>query len=118
MLPATPEVVEGFVAAADAAPDELTTIANVMPAPPMPFLPAEHHGKLVVLGLMCYAGDAEAGAQCLAPFRQLATPLADLMKPMRVPRDLPARRSVVPPHRGRQDDVHRSRDAETAPHDR
>jgi hypothetical protein len=82
LLPATPEVVEGFVAAAEAAEEELSTIANVMPAPPMPFLPAELHGRLVVLALMCYAGDPEAGARCLAPFRRLATPLADLMKPM------------------------------------
>ena len=35
--------------AGEAAPDELSTIANVMPAPPMPFVPEEHHGKLVVL---------------------------------------------------------------------
>lgn len=39
ILPATPEVISGFVAAADAAPEELSTIANVMSAPPMPFLP-------------------------------------------------------------------------------
>ena len=109
LLPATPDVVEGFVAAADAAPDELTTIANVMSAPPMPFLPAELHGKLVVLGLMCYAGDAEAGTRFLAPFRQLATPLADFVKPMKYPRDLSARRSLVSSHRRRQDHVHRSR---------
>ena len=61
LLPATPEVVAGFVAAAEAAPEELTTIANVMPAPPMPFIAPEHHGKIVVLALMCYAGDADAG---------------------------------------------------------
>ncbi len=89
LLPATPEVVEGFVAAAEAAPEELTTIANVMPAPPMPFLPAELHGRLVVLGLMCYAGDEDAGTRCLAPFRQLATPLADLIRPMRYPEIYP-----------------------------
>ena len=82
LLPATPEVVEGFVAAAEAAPEELTTIANVMPAPPMPFIAPEHHGKIVVLALMCYAGDADAGEQVLAPFRQLAAPVADMLKPM------------------------------------
>src|SRR5215208_2183514 len=45
ILPATPEVIASFVAEAEAAPDELSTIANVMVAPPMPFLPAEAHGK-------------------------------------------------------------------------
>jgi hypothetical protein len=33
-----------------AAPDELSTIGNVMPAPPLPFLPAEVHGRLVTMG--------------------------------------------------------------------
>jgi Berberine and berberine like len=36
VLPATAETVAGFVAAAEAAPDELTTIANVLNCPPMP----------------------------------------------------------------------------------
>ena len=50
ILPATAETVAGFIAAAEAAPDELSTIANVMPCPPMPFVPEEHHGKLVIFG--------------------------------------------------------------------
>ena len=85
ILPATPEVVAGFTAEAEAAPEELSTIANVMTAPPMPFLPAEVHGKLILFGLMVYAGDADSGERALAPFRKLATPLADMLKPMRYP---------------------------------
>ena len=50
ILPATPDTVAGFIAAADEAPDELSTIANVMPCPPMPFVPAEQHGKVVIFG--------------------------------------------------------------------
>ncbi len=84
-LPATPETIAGFIAEADAAPDELTTIANIMPAPPMPFLPEEHHGSLVIFALMCYTGDTEAGERALAPFRALADPLADRVRPMRYP---------------------------------
>jgi FAD/FMN-containing dehydrogenase len=45
LLPATPEAIAGFIAESEAAPEELSTIANVMPAPPMPFVPREHHGK-------------------------------------------------------------------------
>ena len=45
ILPANAETVAGFIAAAEAAPDELSTIANVMPCPPLPFVPAEHHGQ-------------------------------------------------------------------------
>ena len=81
VLPATPETIVGFAAAALAAPDELSTIANVMPAPPLPFLPADVHGRLVIFALMAFAGDDASAARALAPFRSLATPLADMVKP-------------------------------------
>ena len=82
MLPATPEVIASFMAAADAAPDELSTILNVMPAPPMPFIPAEHHGRIVAMALMAHASESGAGEQVMAPFRALATPIVDMVKPM------------------------------------
>jgi FAD/FMN-containing dehydrogenase len=82
ILPATAAVVAGFIAAAAAAPDELSTIANVMPCPPMPFVPEERHGELVVFAMVAYAGDAEAGERAIAPLRALATPIADLVRPM------------------------------------
>jgi FAD/FMN-containing dehydrogenase len=85
ILPATPETIAGFIAASEAAPEELSTIANVMSAPPMPFLPPEAHGKLVIFAFLVYAGEAEAGERALAPFRALATPLADMLKPMSYP---------------------------------
>jgi FAD/FMN-containing dehydrogenase len=79
-LPATPETVAGFVAAASTAPEELSTIANVMPAPPMPFLPAEVHGKMVILGMLAFSGPADAAEKALAPFRALGKPYADFVK--------------------------------------
>jgi FAD/FMN-containing dehydrogenase len=88
-LPATRDTIAGFIEAADAAPEELSTIANVMPAPPMPFVPEEHHGKTVIFGLMCYAGDAEGGERALAPFRALADPIADMVKPIPYPEIYP-----------------------------
>jgi FAD/FMN-containing dehydrogenase len=89
MLPATPETIEAFVAEADAAPWELSAIANVMPAPPLPFVPEERRGQLVIVALMCCAGDAEAGEKALAPFRVLAEPIADLLRPMPYPEVYP-----------------------------
>jgi len=89
MLPATAEVIESFIALSEAAPEELSTIANVMPAPPMPFVPAEHHGKLVVFGMICYAGPVDAGERAVAPFRALATPIMDMVKPGRYPEMYP-----------------------------
>jgi FAD/FMN-containing dehydrogenase len=85
MLPATAETVHAFVAAADNAPDELSTIANVMTAPPMPFVPAEYHGKPVIMGMLCYAGDTDEGERVLAKFRALAEPIVDMVKPMPYP---------------------------------
>ena len=82
MLPATAEIIAGFAAAAEAAPDELSTIVNVMPAPPMPSVPAEHQGRLVVMAQMTYAGDPADADAALAPFRALATPIVDDLRPM------------------------------------
>jgi FAD/FMN-containing dehydrogenase len=85
MLPASAEVIVGLVAAAEAAPEELSVIANVTKAPPLPFVPAEQHGKPVVMARMVYAGDAEASERAIAPIRALATPLADMVRPIRYP---------------------------------
>jgi FAD/FMN-containing dehydrogenase len=85
ILPATPDVISSFVAEAEAAPEELSTIANVMVAPPMPFLPPEAHGQLVIMALLCYAGEVDEGERAIAPFRALATPLADTVGPKPYP---------------------------------
>ena len=89
ILPATPEVIEGFVAESFAAPDELSAIGNVMKAPPMPFLPPEVHGRLVVMALMAYAGDTGEGAKVIDRFRALAPPKADMIRPMPYPEIYP-----------------------------
>jgi FAD/FMN-containing dehydrogenase len=85
ILPASPETITGFLEAAWEAPDELSTIANVMIAPPMPFVPSEAHGKPVIMGMFAYAGPVERGEEVIAPFRALAAPLADMVRPMRYP---------------------------------
>ena len=89
VLPATPQVLAGFIAQADAAPEQLSTIANVLPAPPLPFLPPGHHGTLVIMATLAYAGEVEAGQRAVAPLKALATPLADLVRPMPYPQIYP-----------------------------
>ena len=89
VLPATADTVAGFIAAAEAAPDEVSTIANVMSCPPMPFVPEQYHGTIVILGMLAYAGDEAAGQQALAPFRALAEPLADMVAPIPYPKMFP-----------------------------
>jgi hypothetical protein len=56
------------------APDELTTILNLRPAPPLPFIPQEFHGQPVVGVAVCWAG-------VLEPLRRCATPLVDAVTP-------------------------------------
>jgi FAD/FMN-containing dehydrogenase len=89
ILPATPELVASLIAEAQAAPEELSTIANVMTAPPLPFLPPEAHGKLIVMALLAYSGPVEESERVLAPFRDLATPIADMVRPIRYPEIYP-----------------------------
>jgi FAD/FMN-containing dehydrogenase len=85
ILPASPETITGFLEAADAAPEELSTIANVMIAPPMPFVPEEAHGKPIVMAQMAYVGPPDQAEAAIAPLRSLAEPLADMVRPMRYP---------------------------------
>ncbi|MGZ4129842.1 MAG: FAD-binding oxidoreductase [Actinomycetota bacterium] len=85
MLPATTETVEGFLRAAREAPEELSTIANIMPAPPMPFVPEDQHGRLVIFGLVCFAGDPARGEAAMEPFRSLAAPIVDMLRPLPYP---------------------------------
>ena len=84
ILPGTPEVIAKFMDLADKAPEELSTIANIMVAPPMPFLPEEQHGKLVIMAMLAYVGDTEAGEKVIAPFRALGA-IADMVKAMPYP---------------------------------
>ena len=81
-LPATAETVEAFVAEAQTAPDELSTIGNVMPCPPMPFVPESAHGKLIIFAFLTWAGDVADGQKVLDRFRGLGQPLADMTRPM------------------------------------
>jgi FAD/FMN-containing dehydrogenase len=81
-LPATAESVKRFIDACAAAPDELTVIANVMPAPPMPMIPEDTHGKLSIFAIVAYAGTGDAAERALAPLRAAAKPIADLLHPM------------------------------------
>jgi FAD/FMN-containing dehydrogenase len=89
ILPATAETVAGFLAAAEEAPDELSTIANVMNCPPMPFVDESVHGSIVIMAMLCWAGDVEAGMKAVEPFVGLAEPLANMVRPMSLPEMYP-----------------------------
>jgi FAD/FMN-containing dehydrogenase len=93
VLPATAESVAAFMDAACAAPDTLSVIANVMPCPPMPFVPEAHHGELVILAMVCAGGPADDRDAVLAPLRAAAEPIADLLAPIPYP-------GMYPPEEG------------------
>jgi FAD/FMN-containing dehydrogenase len=82
MLPATPEVIASLIAEAEVAPEELSIIANVLQAQSTQLVPAEHQGQPVIMALLVYAGDVDEGERVIAPFRKLATPIADMVQPM------------------------------------
>ena len=85
VLPLTQQVLRDLVDASVAAPEELTQITFVMGLPPAPFVPPEAVGMPAVLVMPVHAGPLEDGAAAMAPFRAIATPLADMVGPMPYP---------------------------------
>lgn len=89
LLPATAPVLAGALRVLDEAPEELSAIVNVMPCPPLPFVPEERHGTLVVMVMACFAGPAAEAEAALAPLRGLAAPIADMLRPIHYPELFP-----------------------------
>lgn len=85
VLPLDAAVLRGVVEASIEAPEELTQITMVMGLPPVPGVPAELVGTPIIAVLPVHAGDPEAGAAAMAPFRALATPYIDMVGPMPYP---------------------------------
>ena len=75
-------ILQNYVQIALDAPDELSTQAIFITAPPAPFIPTDKQGQPIVGIMVCYTGDLTEGEQVVAPFRRLGTPIADLIAPM------------------------------------
>ncbi len=75
------ELLPEFRRIAKEAPDELTTWVVMRKAPPLPFLPAEWHGKEVLIFAACYCGDMKEGEKAVAGLRALGKPIADVVSP-------------------------------------
>ncbi|HET9417239.1 MAG TPA: FAD-binding oxidoreductase, partial [Candidatus Limnocylindria bacterium] len=84
-LPPTRDVLRGLVPIAGSAPEELTTISMLMPIPPVPFVPEEHHGKPSLVVMFVYAGDPADGQRAIAPFLEVAEPYGVAAMPMPYP---------------------------------
>jgi FAD/FMN-containing dehydrogenase len=73
------ELLAGYREIAAAAPDELSIWVVLRKAPPLPFLPAEVHGKEILVFAVCYAGEPANAEKALAPLRALGEPIADVI---------------------------------------
>jgi FAD/FMN-containing dehydrogenase len=78
-------VLRRYAEYARSAPEELSTIVFIMHAPPLPFIPPEKVGSLVIAVAVTYAGDLGAGMRVVAPLRALGTVVADVAGPMPYP---------------------------------
>ena len=74
-----PRVVELYRTMAEQAPDELTLVTLIRPAPPAPWLPPEWHGKPIIGILACYSGKPEDGERLVAPIKSLGKPIGDIL---------------------------------------
>ncbi len=84
-LPATASALHRVVAASTEADDELSVITSVIPMPPLDGVPAEQHGRPVLMVRACYSGDVRAGEQAVAPLLAADEPLAGRFGPMPYP---------------------------------
>jgi FAD/FMN-containing dehydrogenase len=85
VLPGTKEVLRGYHDYVASADENLTTIANLMHAPPAPFIPEDRVGELVLMVFAVWTADLEEGEKAYAPLRALGEPVADLIAPMPYP---------------------------------
>jgi FAD/FMN-containing dehydrogenase len=66
---------------ADKASDRLTVWTVMRKAPPLPFIPAEWHGREVLIFAACYAGSNAEGEAATKALRSLGKPIADVVGP-------------------------------------
>jgi FAD/FMN-containing dehydrogenase len=62
------------------APRELAVWLVLINAPPMPFVPAEWHGRRICAMVVCYSGDLDKTDEALAPIRALGEPIVDVLQ--------------------------------------
>lgn len=80
-IAAAPALLRDFRRICDTAEDDLTVWAVLRKAPPLPFLPAEWHGREVLIFAACYAGDMDKGAEAMRELRALGEPIVDVIGP-------------------------------------
>ena len=75
------DVLRFYRSFAPEAPEELALWFVMRKSPPLPFLPAEWHGKEILVLAACYSGDLADGERILKPLREFGHPIADVIGP-------------------------------------
>jgi FAD/FMN-containing dehydrogenase len=70
-------VLTQFARFTETMPDDLNVWMVTRKAPPLPFLPADVHGKEMIALALFYAGDPAEGEKLIAPLRGFGTPLGE-----------------------------------------
>lgn len=76
------QVFEGYRQFTAQASDEMTAWLVLRKAPPLPFLPADVHGKPVVIVPFCWIGDLSTGEKLTQPLHGFGTPYGAHAGPM------------------------------------
>ena len=77
-----PEVLRFLREYMPTAPDDLGLGAAFVSAPPEPFVPTEMHFAPVFGLIVCWSGDMDEGERVLAPIREVAQPVMDMVQPI------------------------------------
>src|SRR5215207_4300897 len=81
LIEESPEVLRFYRDWIAEAPNELMTIVMHRKAPPLDFVPAELHGRLIVGVVCCWSGDLEEGERVIRPLREFGSAVLDLCEP-------------------------------------
>ncbi len=74
------EILRAYRTITAEAPRELAVWMLLLNAPPMPFVPAEWHGRKTCAMVVCYSGDLDETEEALAPIRALGNPVVDVLQ--------------------------------------
>jgi FAD/FMN-containing dehydrogenase len=91
------DVLEFYRDYIDDAPEEMGMFPAFQIAPPLPFIPEEHHGKPYCIMVSCWAGPLDQGEKALEPIRTAAPTIAEMVSPMPYPALNAAFDELLPP---------------------
>ncbi len=85
MAPTDPTTFHQALDALHAAPGEVSGILQALRAPPIPMIPTELHGALLLAGFVVHSGPPDEAGRWMADFRKLTRPTVDGTGPLAYP---------------------------------